>query len=90
MFHILAGEKPVPELMRNFTCDRPLNCVAVRPSPLGPTAVARAVEPPRLTFQAAAEDAVAVGCQPLAGGGQDARDVALVGAGTDVDQPRGP
>ena len=27
-----AGGKPTPELMRNFTCDRPLNCVAIRPS----------------------------------------------------------
>lgn len=27
-----TGDKPTPELMRNFTCDRPLNCVAVRPS----------------------------------------------------------
>ncbi len=27
----------MPELMRNFTCDRPLNCVAIRPSLLGCT-----------------------------------------------------
>lgn len=31
------GGKPMPELMRNFTCDRPLNCVAIRPSLLGCT-----------------------------------------------------
>mmetsp|Transcript_51561 Transcript_51561/g.112311 ORF Transcript_51561/g.112311 Transcript_51561/m.112311 type:complete len:695 (+) Transcript_51561:35-2119(+) len=72
-FDDMGGGKPTPELMRNFTCDRPLNCVAIRPS---------------LTFQqAAAEEQDAEGsCMLLAGGGQDARDVALVGAGTDVDQ----
>ncbi|CAK9094101.1 unnamed protein product [Durusdinium trenchii] len=31
-FDDMGGDKPTPELMRNFTCDRPLNCVAVRPS----------------------------------------------------------
>lgn len=31
------GGKPMPELMRNFTCDRPLNCVAIRPWLLGCT-----------------------------------------------------
>eukprot|EP00434_Breviolum_minutum_P022635 symbB.v1.2.019974.t1/scaffold1632.1/size108648/14 len=71
-FDDMDGGKPMPELMRNFTCDRPLNCVAIRPS---------------LTFQqAATQDAEGGGCMLLAGGGQDARDVALVGAGTDVDQ----
>ncbi|CAE7206088.1 TIF34 [Symbiodinium sp. CCMP2592] len=71
-FEDLEGENPEPELMRNFVCDRALNCVAVRPS---------------LTFaDAASEDAEGGDCTVLAGGGQDARDVALVGAGTDVDQ----
>ncbi|CAJ1384167.1 unnamed protein product [Effrenium voratum] len=68
----MGGGGPAPELMRSFTCDRPLNCVAVRPS---------------LTFsEAALEEADGGSCMMLAGGGQDARDVALVGAGTDVDQ----
>ncbi|CAE8613226.1 unnamed protein product, partial [Polarella glacialis] len=60
---------PQPQLMRNFTCDRPLNCVAVRGS---------------LAFRdaAAVEASGGLGCL-LAGGGQDARDVALVGAGSD-------
>ncbi|CAE7039156.1 sum1 [Symbiodinium natans] len=31
-FEDMEGENPMPELMRNFVCDRPLNCVAVRPS----------------------------------------------------------
>mmetsp|Transcript_24508 Transcript_24508/g.56900 ORF Transcript_24508/g.56900 Transcript_24508/m.56900 type:complete len:685 (-) Transcript_24508:18-2072(-) len=71
-FEDMAGDSPAPELMRNFVCDRPLNTVAVRPS---------------LTFKdAASEDADGGACTLLAGGGQDARDVALIGAGTDVDQ----
>eukprot|EP00931_Biecheleriopsis_adriatica_P057315 TRINITY_DN33992_c0_g1_i1.p1 TRINITY_DN33992_c0_g1~~TRINITY_DN33992_c0_g1_i1.p1 ORF type:complete len:703 (-),score=137.07 TRINITY_DN33992_c0_g1_i1:32-2107(-) len=68
-FDDMGGDAPTPQLMRNFTCDRALNCVAVRPS---------------LTFrEAAVEDAAGGSCMLLAGGGQDARDVALVGAGSD-------
>lgn len=51
--------------------DRPLNAVALRPSLL------------RSQVSAAAAGHGGGSCDCLAGGGQDARDVALVGAGTD-------
>eukprot|EP00930_Biecheleria_cincta_P074093 TRINITY_DN61319_c0_g1_i1.p1 TRINITY_DN61319_c0_g1~~TRINITY_DN61319_c0_g1_i1.p1 ORF type:complete len:700 (-),score=105.42 TRINITY_DN61319_c0_g1_i1:65-2137(-) len=68
----LTGTAPNPMLMRSFTCDRPLNAVALRPT---------------FAFRDAAQEGASGGpCVLLTGGGQDARDVALVGAGTDVDQ----
>lgn len=59
------------QLIQQFVCDRPLNAVAVRPS-LSRAEVAAALSG---TSNGA--------CDVLIGGGQDARDVALVGAGND-------
>lgn len=68
----LTGAAPSPMLMRSFTCDRPLNAIALRPT---------------FAFRDAAQEGASGGpCVLVTGGGQDARDVALVGAGTDVDQ----
>lgn len=56
-------------LLRSCLSDRPLNAVAVRPSLSREQVLIAAADARR--------------CDCLAGGGQDARDVALVGAGTD-------
>lgn len=63
---------PAPEVLQTYVSDRALNCCAVRPS---------------LTWREVVmgdedEDAEKQ-CDVLVGGGQDARDVALVGAGGD-------
>lgn len=56
-------------LLRSFQSDRPLNAVALRPLLSREEAAAGARDPRQ--------------CDCLVGGGQDAREVALVGAGTD-------
>lgn len=71
-------KRQVATLLQSFTSDRPLNCVALRPTLVREEAFAwvgavlGGLEPTRRHC-----------CDALAGGGQDARDVALVGAGAD-------
>lgn len=63
---------PVPEVLQTFVSDRALNCCAIRPS---------------LTWREAVmgdeDEEAEKRCDVLVGGGQDARDVAIVGAGAD-------
>lgn len=61
-------EMPAPELIRSYVSNRPLNCVALRQN---------------LRYSEAAELQATSSCCCLAGGGQDARDVALVGTATE-------
>lgn len=60
-----------PRLLQSCLCDRPLNAIALRPSIC------------QQDFTAARAGLLRPQCDCLVGGGQDARDVALVGAGTD-------